>query len=150
MLSILRQHIYELSRENAALRYTFLGSSAPPDLASSSKITLQAVLTPGSSVATTPIPNESPPIGIEVTPPTGLGLSAVSTPGAVQSTISPSPAKDVDLHAVVERVKTLMLENEELGDMVAEAGTADGEEWLKTLEGGLLYICLLTRQIPRL
>jgi predicted nucleotidyltransferase len=43
-------------------------------------------------------------------------------------------SKDVDLYAVVERVRTLMLENEELGDMVAEAGAADGDQWVQTLE----------------
>jgi hypothetical protein len=160
VLAILRQHIFELTRENAALRYTFLGS-ARPDLASSYKVTLDTVFTtPGSSVPNTPMPIESPPIGIEVTapadpapPPAGLGLTPIipQVPlGGHGSTVS--LAQDVDLHAVVERVKTLMLENEELGDMVAQAGQADGDEWVKTLEGTCV-MCerehTLTEQTPR-
>lgn len=154
VLAVLRQHIGELTRENAALRYTFLGARA--DLASSSRVTLDAMLTPGSSAANTPIPTDSPhspPIGIEVTPPAdpapppvGLGLTPIipqvpiptmSVGTVVPAVVVPPAAagsKDVDLYAVVERVRTLMLENEELGDMVAEAGAADGDQWVQTLE----------------
>jgi hypothetical protein len=49
----------------------------------------------------------------------------------------------VDLSAVVERVRTLILENDELGDMVAEAGRVDGEEWLRTLDESKAMIASL-------
>lgn len=134
VFAVLRQHIHELTRENAALRYTLLGTSARPDIATSSRVTLDAVVSPASSMATTPLPTESPPIGIEVTPPTDSAAQLPNPPPVPR----PGPIEpDVDLAAVVARVKTLMLENDELGDMVAEAGRADGEEWAKTLDGEL-------------
>jgi hypothetical protein len=46
-------------------------------------------------------------------------------------------AEGIDLEKVVRRVKAIMLENEELGDMVLEVGKHEGlnEEWEKALEG---------------
>jgi hypothetical protein len=41
----------------------------------------------------------------------------------------------LDLKAVVERVRALVKENEELGDMVLEAGRVDTAEWERALEG---------------
>jgi hypothetical protein len=41
----------------------------------------------------------------------------------------------LDLKAVVDRVRALVKENEELGDMVLEAGRVDTEEWERALEG---------------
>jgi hypothetical protein len=41
----------------------------------------------------------------------------------------------VDLEEVVKRVRGLIVENEELGDMVLEAGKAGTEEWEQTLSG---------------
>lgn len=43
----------------------------------------------------------------------------------------------VDLDKVLKRVKAVMLENEELGEMLLEAGRNEGgsEEWEKALEG---------------
>jgi hypothetical protein len=49
---------------------------------------------------------------------------------------SSSRRAGVDLQAVVERVKTLIKENEELGEMVLEVGRVDTEEWERALEGG--------------
>jgi len=43
----------------------------------------------------------------------------------------------VDLKAVVDRVRALVKENEELGDMVFEAGRVDTAEWERALEGKL-------------
>lgn len=43
----------------------------------------------------------------------------------------------VDLEAVMRRVKELVRENEELGDMVVEVGKASAEEWQAALEGAL-------------
>lgn len=75
------------------------------DTAALSRMPLDS--TPGSSMSTTPVILD-----------TALGVSE----------------DGVDLAAVVERVKTLMIENDELGDMVAEAGRVDGAEWMKTWE----------------
>jgi hypothetical protein len=43
----------------------------------------------------------------------------------------------IDLDKVVQRVKAIMLENEELGAMVVEAGKHEGREaeWQKALDG---------------
>lgn len=41
----------------------------------------------------------------------------------------------VDLEEVVKRVRGLVIENEELGDMVLEAGKASTGEWEQTLSG---------------
>jgi len=46
----------------------------------------------------------------------------------------------VDLKAVVDRVRALVKENEELGDMVLEAGRVDTAEWERALEGKLHYL----------
>jgi hypothetical protein len=46
-----------------------------------------------------------------------------------------SDKQGVDLKAVVERVRTLVKENEELGDKVLEAGRVDTAEWERALEG---------------
>lgn len=54
-----------------------------------------------------------------------------------------STAPDVDLEAVLTRVKTLMLENDELGDLVAETGQASSDEWLKALEDSRAVIASL-------
>jgi hypothetical protein len=92
-LSLLRHHISELTGDNEALRYTFLGESP----ASSSKVTLDA------------------PMSIE----SGL-----------------------DLQVVVKRVKEVMRENEELGEMILEAGRGRGEEWQRAIDGKLWQTAL--------
>jgi hypothetical protein len=46
-----------------------------------------------------------------------------------------SDKQGVDLKAVVDRVRALVKENEELGDMVLEAGRVDTAEWERALEG---------------
>lgn len=61
----------------------------------------------------------------------------------------PRQPGEVDLEAVVQRVKALVQENEELGDMVVEAGKASTEEWERTLEGQQgSFIPLATIVIP--
>lgn len=47
----------------------------------------------------------------------------------------------VDLDAVVRRVRELVRENEELGDLVVEAGQASSEEWQRALEGRSKLAC---------
>jgi hypothetical protein len=49
-----------------------------------------------------------------------------------------SEKQGLDLKAVVDRVRALVKENEELGDMVIEAGRVDTAEWERALEGMLL------------
>lgn len=56
------------------------------------------------------------------------------------STTAHTGEKRLDLKAVVERVRALVKENEELGDMVLEAGRVDTEEWEQALEGKSLNI----------
>ena len=48
-----------------------------------------------------------------------------------------SDKQGVDLKAVVDRVRALVKENEELGDIVLEAGRVDTAEWERALEGKL-------------
>ncbi|CAD6565405.1 MAG: hypothetical protein TREMPRED_001161 [Tremellales sp. Tagirdzhanova-0007] len=93
-LSILRQHISELTRDNEALRFTFMGGGS---VASSSNVTLD----------------------------TSSTTTGEFIPGGVQG---------VDLGAVLARVKELIRENEELGDMVLEAGRESKDEWQNALE----------------
>lgn len=125
VLALLRQHIRELTRENSALRYTFLGSHTP---ARQEVISL--------SVGATP------PTTGDVSPATPLEpMSAGRTPLMDHKAVSTAP--DVDLEAVLTRVKTLMLENDELGDLVAETGQASSDEWLKALEDSRAVIASL-------
>lgn len=125
VLALLRQHIRELTRENSALRYTFLGSHTP---ARQEVISL--------SVGTTP------PTTGDASPATPLEpASAGRTPLTDKSPASTAP--EVDLEAVLTRVKTLMLENDELGDLIAETGQASSEEWLNALEESKAVIASL-------
>jgi len=85
VLSLLRSHIAALTRDNEALRHTFLGTRT----GSSSKLTQET-------------------------------------------------SRITDLEDVVSRVKELIQENEELGEMVLEAGKEGVEEYQRALEGGLV------------
>ncbi|ORX37689.1 hypothetical protein BD324DRAFT_622870 [Kockovaella imperatae] len=82
-LTLLRNHIRDLTRDNEALRYTFVGISSNP--------------------------------------------SALNERDA-------GPSRSlVDLGEVVVRVRELMQENEELGQMIIEAGRSSDEEWQKLI-----------------
>lgn len=59
--------------------------------------------------------------------PGGAGGINENTPGVGRPV--------VDLEAVVSRVKDLLRENEELGEMVIEAGKVDTRDWETALEG---------------
>ena len=89
MLSLLRGHIAHLTRDNDALRYTFLGSSNAARLENAG----------------------------------------------------------VDLEQVLERVKELIRENEELGEMILESGREGHDEWQRALEGGHRSRAVLTARI---
>ncbi|GMK55088.1 hypothetical protein CspeluHIS016_0201440 [Cutaneotrichosporon spelunceum] len=120
VLSLVRDHIQELARDNAALRYTFLGPNR---------------VSPGSSIATTPLSVDSPQTADASTLPLALPVPSAGLGPPSSVSVGPTEASSgLDLAAVVERVRTLILENDELGDMVAEAGRVDGEEWLRTLD----------------
>jgi hypothetical protein len=66
----------------------------------------------------------------------GLDSSSIATSSKI-TLDSPAPLvhTGVDLNAVVNRVRDLVRENEELGDMVLEAGKIDVGEWELALEG---------------
>lgn len=84
----------------------------------------------------------TPPTTGEVSPATPLeSISAGRTPLTDHKAVSTGP--DVDLEAVLTRVKTLMQENDELGDLVAETGQASSEEWLKAIEDSKAVIASL-------
>ncbi|BEI81706.1 hypothetical protein CcaverHIS002_0208660 [Cutaneotrichosporon cavernicola] len=128
VLSLLRDHIQELARDSAALRYTFLGPNR---------------LSPGSSIATTPLSVDSPQTADPTTLPLALPVPSTGLGPPRSVSVAPTEPASVDLAAVVERVRTLILENDELGDMVAEAGRVDGEEWLRTLDESKAMIASL-------
>lgn len=90
-MNLLRRHIADLTRDNQALRYTFLDEGE----SSGSNITLD-------------------------------------TPKPVQASTEHGR---VDLQAVVRKVREIMRENEELGDMILEAGKGRGAEWQKAIDG---------------
>jgi hypothetical protein len=46
-------------------------------------------------------------------------------------------AGSIDLKVVVKRVRDVMRENEELGEMILEAGKGNGAEWQKAIDGRL-------------
>ncbi|WVW86880.1 hypothetical protein I302_108935 [Kwoniella bestiolae CBS 10118] len=147
VLSILRTHISELTKDNQALRYTFLGpnppsrgtikpsqnpivpsplpiptATAPPMStgASSSKVTLDVDMIP------------SPSLGVG----TGAGTQNPPSPSVVASgkedTEKSVGLSQIDLEKVLDRVKELVRENEELGEMILESGRKEGLE--KVLE----------------
>jgi hypothetical protein len=66
----------------------------------------------------------------------GLESSSIATSSKI-TLDSPHPVvhNGLDLNAVVKRVRELVRENEELGDLVLEAGKIDIEEWELALEG---------------
>jgi aspartate oxidase len=53
----------------------------------------------------------------------------------------------VDLEQVLERVKELIRENEELGEMILESGREGHDEWQRALEGGHRSRAVLTARI---
>jgi aspartate oxidase len=53
----------------------------------------------------------------------------------------------VDLEQVLERVKELIRENEELGEMILESGREGHDEWQRALEGGHRSRIVLTARV---
>lgn len=131
LLGILRTHIAELTRDNYALRYTFMGQALPRR--GSITQTPTPVFSPISS-----LPPQENNIDIEMAATTGdsgpstVGLAPPSGSGTAQTRVG---AGGLDLERVVERVKQLVIENEELGEMLLQLGQrGDEEEWKKTLD----------------
>jgi hypothetical protein len=66
--------------------------------------------------------------------------SKVTLDGPSAEASSAPPARPVvDLEAVVRRVRALVKENEELGEMVMEAGKGSEEEYERAMEGASYY-----------
>lgn len=124
-LQLLKSHISDLTRENAALRYTFIGEPT----AGPSRVTGTGA-SPLSPSATA-VPVSDPLASLDQASISELNRSVAGAPGETLR------AQGVDVEKVLTRVKALMLENEELGEMVLEAGRRSGakEEWQKALEG---------------
>lgn len=109
-LSILRDHVAELTRDNDALRKTFL----PGHRAAHKKGIL-----PSPGVLQGDVMMDEPPSEVKR--------------GTVDLT------EEVDLEAVLQYVKDLIRENEELGAMVLEAGKTDQAEWQAALDGETVH-----------
>ncbi|WVQ75563.1 hypothetical protein IAR50_005190 [Cryptococcus sp. DSM 104548] len=134
LLNALRTHVAELTRDNQALRQTFLGQAIPrrgPINQAATPVTAQTATLPTA-------PTPSGLAGAE-----GEDEEMVSMPEAGPSaTMSPHPAlvsggegaAGLDLERVLDTVKSLVQENEELGEMVIETGRGNGAEWQAALE----------------
>lgn len=109
-LNLLREHIAELTRDNDALRNTFLPRRAAP----------------ASAKAVLPDPNK---------PSEDVTMSESKIQPDDAAAAVPVSSQEVDLEAVVRYVKDLIRENEELGAMVVEAGRTDQAEWRAALDG---------------
>lgn len=80
---------------------------------------------------------QSPPMG-------GLGGLAGGQSvvgGGLNIAMGLAAGGGLDLEEVLQRVKDLIKENEELGEMVLETGKI-GEEWTRALEGGSMVLLL--------
>lgn len=107
IFALLQSHIAELTRDNAALRYTFMGNGGGRE---------GGMAVPGTDA--------------------GAVAPAVESAGDRQSDSGPAAAiADVDLEQVVGRVRELVKENEELGEMVLRVGRAGAGEWQAALDG---------------
>jgi hypothetical protein len=58
---------------------------------------------------------------------------------SAEASSAPPARPVVDLEAVVRRVRALVKENEELGEMVMEAGKGSEEEYERAMEGASFY-----------
>ncbi|KIR31651.1 hypothetical protein I352_05986 [Cryptococcus deuterogattii MMRL2647] len=132
LLGVLRTHIAELTRDNYALRYTFMGQALPRQ--GSITQTATPVFSPTLS-----LPPQENNVDVEMVATTGdsgpstVGHAPPSGSGAGQIGVG---AGGLDLERVVERVKQLVSENEELGEMLLQLGQrGDEEEWKKSLDG---------------
>lgn len=109
-LSILRDHVAELTRDNDALRNTFLPRH---------RAAVKKGIVPSSGVLQGEVVMDD--------------ITSEAKRSAVNQT------EEVDLEAVVQYVKDLIRENEELGAMVMEAGKTDQAEWQAALDGATVF-----------
>ncbi|WVQ95819.1 hypothetical protein IAU59_002918 [Kwoniella sp. CBS 9459] len=156
VLAVLRQHIQELTRDNQALRYTFLGPS-PPSRGSikTSQTPFVSSPLPVPAPAPAPAPTAGPSdpavlgppggdVDMDVTstasssqlmpPPASTSPSSDSRPGGPDSSSAATIAQSIDLEKVLDRVKDLIRENEELGELVVQVGQRDDSAWEKALQ----------------
>ncbi|WVR08049.1 hypothetical protein IAU60_005094 [Kwoniella sp. DSM 27419] len=162
VLAVLKAHIGELTRDNQALRYTFLGPNPPtrgsikaaqtPRVASPlpvpqsitpassggvSNLSGNAVVfTPSSSGPTLAVPGSSKGSA-------DVDMDPQLTTSAKETTAVQAMLHAVDLERVLDRVKDLIKENEELGEMVLEAGRGGSESWERALEESRAVIASL-------
>ncbi|KAI9638844.1 uncharacterized protein MKK02DRAFT_41869 [Dioszegia hungarica] len=124
VLGVLRRHVEELARENAALRYTFLGPPGASATAAAARASPASVMRAGVGSGSSTVPS--------------AGLGSVDQASIDDGAMRGAEAREqgVDLDKVVQRVKAIMLENEELGAMVVEGGKLEGQEaeWQKALD----------------
>ncbi|RXK37959.1 hypothetical protein M231_04745 [Tremella mesenterica] len=159
VLNLLRKHIAELTRDNEALRRTFIGipnqrmnnidvknsqvgeSSTRPK--GNMNITSPKLVGLGMTPTTPFIPTRGPAgltdIKLEMESTTDYGRpEEMSTRGKGKGMEEEVKGRmeygTIDLNVVVERVKSLLKENDELGEMVLELGKIGKEEWEKALE----------------
>ncbi|WVO21660.1 uncharacterized protein IAS62_002970 [Cryptococcus decagattii] len=129
LLGVLRTHIAELTRDNNALRYTFMGQA----LSRQGSVTQTAtpVFPPTLS-----LPPQENNVDVEMAATTGdSGPSTVGHAPPSGSNAGGLGAGGLNLERVVERVKQLVRENEELGEMLLQLGQrGDEEEWKKSLD----------------
>lgn len=109
MLAMLQQHIADLTRDNETLRYLFYGESRLQQAESSlSKVSLQS-------------PDAAADADTDADHEVGHRRDAT---------------RDIDLDGLLSRVKEVMRENEELGELLLEAGERGSvQQWERALEG---------------
>jgi hypothetical protein len=125
VLAILRQHIADLTRDNAALRYVFLGGPAPR---ASSTIKLAS--------------SEADAMDTEGTANASKDSSGMEMDKPELERVYISGAQGVNLEQIVVRVKELVRENEELGELVMTLGQASPVVWQQALDGWSLSLRL--------
>ncbi|WVF68268.1 hypothetical protein IAT40_003033 [Kwoniella sp. CBS 6097] len=142
VLAVLRNHIQELTRDNQALRSTFLGPNPP------SRGSIKTAQTPFVSsplpvpapvaVPDTIAPGASADVVMDVLPSTATShlmpppaTTTGSVPGGGET--AATIAQSIDLEKVLDRVKELIRENEELGELVVKVGQRDDSAWERAL-----------------
>ncbi|KAK4686609.1 hypothetical protein P7C73_g3509, partial [Tremellales sp. Uapishka_1] len=131
VLSLLRRHIADLTRDNEALRYTFLGLPTRGSLSQAMPPPNIPVPSPIPTASSDALKLESPNIN---SPSITLSPPEAAVPSSAHQSEGGGVARRTDLVKVLDRVRELIRENEELGNMVLQAGRGGHEEYEKALE----------------
>ncbi|ODN74498.1 hypothetical protein, variant [Cryptococcus amylolentus CBS 6039] len=134
LLNTLRTHIAELTRDIQALRQTFLGQAVPrrgPISQVATPITAQTATMPNALVPPVAAGIVQEDEEMDALPEVGTSEKLSPHPALAPSRES---AAGLDLERVLETVKMLVQENEELGEMVLEAGRGSGSDWQTSLD----------------